>query len=146
MEAAIIEHNFQQHQQQKQPAKLVDIICKSTVGSAAAAKEKINESKKHAVALTGADFYSVNHFYPKTQRARIGRVGREFFTLSNDEAASIYCRRNPATSRAILAECLAYKPAYFKWAGCDLFNVVDGDDRRQMVIIETNSCPSGSSL
>jgi hypothetical protein len=31
----------------------------------------------------------------------------------------------------------------FRWAGCDLFHVTTERGRRQMVVIETNSCPSG---
>lgn len=52
--------------------KLVELFTRSvplSVGSAnaaaTAAKEKINESKKHAVSLTAGDFHFANHFYPK---------------------------------------------------------------------------------
>jgi len=31
----------------------------------------------------------------------------------------------------------------FKWSGADLFNVANSAGNRQMIIIETNSCPSG---
>lgn len=34
-------------------------------------------------------------------------------------------------------------PKHFKWAGADLFNVTTSKGDRHMVVIETNSCPSG---
>jgi hypothetical protein len=50
-----------------------------------------------------------------------------------------------------LSEMLEYKPTYFQWAGiareltlgCDLFNAVNHNGQRKMIIVETNSCPSG---
>lgn len=38
---------------------------------------------------------------------------------------------------------LAYKPKCFLWAGADLFHVTNINGNRQMVVVETNSCPSG---
>ncbi len=38
---------------------------------------------------------------------------------------------------------MQYKPKYFQWAGSDLFNVTTAQGQRQMIIVETNSCPSG---
>lgn len=139
--------------------KLVELFSKTTGGSHAtlpppsspscatvaanAAKEKINESKKHAVSMCPSDFHFGNHFYPKVLRSKIGAVGKHFFALTNEQVVERYCKLNPTVDRAALAEYLAYKPKYFKWAGCDLFNVTNCDDKRQMIIIETNSCPSG---
>ena len=42
-----------------------------------------------------------------------------------------------------LRQVLKYRPAHFRWAGCDTFNVTDMEGKRQVVVIETNSCPSG---
>jgi hypothetical protein len=39
---------------------------------------------------------------------------------------------------------LSYKPRYFRWAGADLFHVTNEAGIRQVVVIETNSCPSGN--
>lgn len=106
-------------------------------------KERINESKKHAIQLNAGDFLFENHFYPKVLASKISPEGREFFGLTNEQLADRYCRLNPQVSRQLLVENLAYRPKYFKWAGSDLFNVTDDYGRRQMIIIETNSCPSG---
>jgi hypothetical protein len=40
-------------------------------------------------------------------------------------------------------ELLSYSPNFFFWAGSDLFPVTNENAQRQMIIIETNSCPSG---
>lgn len=119
-------------QQQQQP--LVKPVC---------AKEKINESKKHAIGLSAGDFRFENHFYPKVLSSKINKTGKSFFNMKNEHIIERYCARNSSVIRAVLAECLAYRPKHFKWAGCDLFNVTDGEGKRQMIIIETNSCPSG---
>lgn len=42
-----------------------------------------------------------------------------------------------------LMEMLLYRPKHFRWAGADLFNVTTAEGRREMVVIENNSCPSG---
>ena len=42
-----------------------------------------------------------------------------------------------------LKEILSHKCKYFLWGGADLFNVTSAGGKRQMVIIENNSCPSG---
>jgi hypothetical protein len=42
-----------------------------------------------------------------------------------------------------LREILNYQPKYFLWAGADLLNVTSAGGKRQMVVIENNSCPSG---
>ena len=50
---------------------------------------------------------------------------------------------NPQTDADVLRRMLEYKPKYFFWAGSDLFNVTTAEGNRQMIIVETNSCPSG---
>ena len=47
------------------------------------------------------------------------------------------------TDAAALDEILSYTCKYFHWAGADLLNVTSAKGRRQMVVIENNSCPSG---
>lgn len=106
-------------------------------------KERIEDSKKHAINLIAGDFIPENHFEPKTLCAKLNKVGKNFFDLSNELIIERYCALNPLVSRDVLAECLSYRTKYFKWAGCDLFNVTDGQGKRQMIIIENNTCPSG---
>lgn len=33
---------------------------------------------------------------------------------------------------------------YFLWSGADLFSVTDDQGKKQIIVIETNSCPSGN--
>lgn len=50
---------------------------------------------------------------------------------------------HPDVKSEDLHAILNYKPKFFRWAGCDTFNVTTADGRRHVVVIETNSCPSG---
>jgi hypothetical protein len=50
---------------------------------------------------------------------------------------------NPRVRRDRLTALLAYQPLHLPWAGADLFHVATAGGARQMVIIETNSSPSG---
>ena len=54
-----------------------------------------------------------------------------------------YCHLHPNVEPDALRKVLLYQPKYFRWAGCDTFNVTNMEGKRQVVVIETNSCPSG---
>jgi hypothetical protein len=45
--------------------------------------------------------------------------------------------------RAKLEEILSYQCKYFLWGGADLINSTSAGGKRNMVVIENNSCPSG---
>ncbi len=49
----------------------------------------------------------------------------------------------PAVNQDRLYEVLNHRCKYFVWAGADLLNVTSALGKRQMVVIENNSCPSG---
>lgn len=66
-----------------------------------------------------------------------------FLSLGNDRIAERFCHLNPSVSLAALAKLLATPPRFFRWSGADLFNVTNQKGRRQMIVVETNSCPSG---
>lgn len=66
-----------------------------------------------------------------------------FFRLGNDRIAARYCHLNPKVKEDNLKKLLADCPKVFRWSGCDLFNVTNVNGVRQMIIVETNSCPSG---
>jgi len=42
-----------------------------------------------------------------------------------------------------LTRLLTTPPRYFRWSGADLFNVTTVKGKRAMIVVETNSCPSG---
>jgi hypothetical protein len=50
---------------------------------------------------------------------------------------------HPTVNGDKLREVLNHKAKYFLWGGADLLNVTSGSGKRQMVVIENNSCPSG---
>jgi len=93
--------------------------------------------------VKSGDFEAERHFYPRVLNANIHPLVSSFFSLGNERIMSRYTHLNPQVNEQVLKECLSYKPKYFQWAGSDLFNVTTASGQRQMIIVETNSCPSG---
>ncbi|KAI8065153.1 hypothetical protein BC940DRAFT_304929 [Gongronella butleri] len=89
------------------------------------------------------EFESESHFYPRVLNAQIHPLVQSFLTLGNDRIIARYTHLNPRVNPDRLKEVLSYQPKYFQWAGSDLFNVTTATGQRQMIVIETNSCPSG---
>lgn len=88
-------------------------------------------------------FDPVNHWYPKALNATIHPMVDFFLHLSKERIAERYCHLRPMVNRQYLEEVLSYRPKFFRWAGADLINVTTEGGKRQMVVIENNSCPSG---
>jgi hypothetical protein len=89
------------------------------------------------------EFEAHNHWYPKALNATIHPMVNFFLNLTQDRIIKRYCHLNPMVRPEALSELLNYKPRFFHWAGSDLINVTSAGGMRQMVVIETNSCPSG---
>ncbi|CEG73328.1 hypothetical protein CU097_003743 [Rhizopus azygosporus] len=89
------------------------------------------------------DFESEQHFYPRVLNAQIHPLVQSFFTLGNERIIARYTHLNPKVKPEVLKKILSYSPKHFQWAGSDLFNVTTASGHRQMIVIETNSCPSG---
>lgn len=83
------------------------------------------------------------HFYDRVLNAQIHPMVQTFLGLTVERMATRYCHLHPRASYEALVRYMKYQPGHFRWAGSDLFNVTDADSRRQMVVVETNSCPSG---
>ncbi len=83
------------------------------------------------------------HWYPKALNATIHPMVAFFLNLSTQRIVERYCHLRPKADRAALTELLSFQPKYFRWSGADLINVTDQAGKRQMVVIENNSCPSG---
>ena len=66
-----------------------------------------------------------------------------FLSLGNTRIINRYCHLHPMVRPEVLTEILNYSPRFFRWAGADLFHVTTAHGVRKMVVIETNSCPSG---
>ena len=84
-----------------------------------------------------------NHWYEKVLNATIHPIVKHFLNMSQEQIITRYCHLNPKADKEKLRELLNYKCKYFLWGGADLINVTSNTGKRQMVVIENNSCPSG---
>ncbi len=98
---------------------------------------------KSAEIIQPGDFEAHEHWYPKALNATIHPMISFFLNLDKERIISRYCHLHPAVKADKLREILEYRPKYFLWAGADLLNVTSAGGKRQMVVIENNSCPSG---
>ena len=88
-------------------------------------------------------FESYQHWYPKALNAAIHPMINFFLNLDNELIIDRYCHLHPRVKAAKLKEILSYQPKFYCWSGADLINVTNARGKRQMVVIENNSCPSG---
>nr|MDQ3017883.1 hypothetical protein [Bacteroidota bacterium] len=88
-------------------------------------------------------FENHQHWYPKALNAAIHPLINFFLHLDNQLIIDRYCHLHPQVKAAKLKEIINYQPQYYFWSGADLINVTNAKGKRQMVIIENNSCPSG---
>lgn len=89
------------------------------------------------------EFEPHQHWYPKALNATIHPMIHFFLNLSQERVINRYCHLHPMVKPEKLKELLEYRAKYFLWAGADLLNVTSAGGKRQMVVIENNSCPSG---
>ena len=88
-------------------------------------------------------FNAEDHWYPKALNATIHPMVNFFLNLSKERIINRYCHLHPLVSRETMEEILNYQCKYFLWGGADLINATSAGGKRQMVVIENNSCPSG---
>ena len=88
-------------------------------------------------------FEPERHYYPRVLNAQIHPLARFFLSLDNERILARYCHLNPRVDPLALRDALSYQPRFFRWSGSDLLHVTNEDGVRKMVVIETNSCPSG---
>mgnify|MGYP006268716909 CR=1 FL=1 len=88
-------------------------------------------------------FEPVDHWYPRALNAQIHPMVAFFMNLSPERVVNRYCHLNPQVDRAALLQLLAYQPRHFFHGGADLFHVTTERGNRRMVVLETNSSPSG---
>ncbi len=98
---------------------------------------------KHTEIIAPHTFEPENHWYEKSLNATIHPMVSYFLNLTNDRIVKRYCHLNPKVNSDDLKEILNYKPKYYHLSGADLLHVTTEKGKRQMVIIENNSCPSG---
>jgi len=98
---------------------------------------------KDVIFVKPNSFNNENHWYPKALNATIHPMVNFFLNLTKTKIVNRYCHLHPTVDREKLEEVLAYKCKHFLWSGADLFNATSESGKRQMVVIENNSCPSG---
>ena len=89
------------------------------------------------------EFDPDNHWYEKAINATIHPMISFFLNLEQERIITRYCHMHPTVDREKLTDILNHKSKHFLWAGADLLNVTSAGGKRQMVVIENNSCPSG---
>ncbi len=89
------------------------------------------------------EFEPENHWYPKALNATIHPMINFFLNLSTDRIIKRYCHLHPTVRYSTLDDILHRQTRYFQWAGADLIHVTNEQGKREMVVIENNSCPSG---
>ncbi len=98
--------------------------------------------KKIRVVKPG-EFEAHKHWYPKALNATIHPMINFFLSLGQERIITRYCHMHPTVNSEKLREVLNHRAKHFLWGGADLLNVTSASGKRQMVIIENNSCPSG---
>jgi hypothetical protein len=101
------------------------------------------QALKAAKLIHPDEFEAHRHWYPKALNATIHPMVNYFLNLSRERIVNRYCHLHPKVKASALMEMLDFRCKHFLWAGADLLNVTSASGRRQMVIIENNSCPSG---
>lgn len=84
-----------------------------------------------------------NHWYPKALNAQIHPLIQYFMNMSLDRIVTRYSYLNPGVDESELRKLLQYKSQHMQWAGTDLMHTTTASGRKRIVVIETNSCPSG---
>lgn len=97
----------------------------------------------NAKTIRPGEFEAHRHWYAKALNATIHPMINFFMNLEQRRIINRYCHLHPKVDPEVLEEMLKYKCKYFLWAGADLLNVTSAGGKRQMVVIENNSCPSG---
>jgi hypothetical protein len=105
--------------------------------------EVMPEKKTSAREIKPGEFEAHNHWYPKALNATIHPMVSFFLNLEQERIVQRYCHLHPMVDAKALRDLLTYECKYFHWAGADLLNVTSAGGKRQMVVIENNSCPSG---
>lgn len=99
--------------------------------------------KSTITVVTPSSFIPHKHWYPKALNAQIHPLVAYFMNMSNERIAQRFTYLNPSVDSNYLQTLLTYKPKYFKWSGTDLMHTTTTKGKKQVVVIETNSCPSG---
>ena len=93
--------------------------------------------------IAPGSFETADHYYPRVLNAHIHPLVRNLMDMGNERIATRYCHLHPEVDGQAVKDLLSSLPKYFRWGGCDLFHVTSEEGLRSVVVVETNSCPSG---
>ncbi len=89
------------------------------------------------------NFDEQKHFYSRALNSQVHEMVGHFMDLGPERIIKRYTHLHPQVDADFLRSILSYQPKHFFWGGADLFYVVTEMGTRRMVVLETNSCPSG---
>ena len=88
-------------------------------------------------------FEPQNHFYPRVLNAQIHPMVLHFLEMGSARIVERYLHLHPEVDADAIKNALAHVTKYFRWGGADLFSATTSKGIRRIIVIETNSCPSG---
>lgn len=88
-------------------------------------------------------FSEEQHFYPRVLNAHIHPLIRHLMEMGNERVICRYCHLHPEADEDAVRSLLSTPSRHFRWGGSDLIHVTTDAGIRRVVVIETNSCPSG---
>ncbi|WZL82583.1 hypothetical protein QBE53_05595 [Vallitaleaceae bacterium 9-2] len=101
------------------------------------------ELERPAKLMQDLTFNMEEHYYNKVIHAQIHQSVKAFFNMDKQRIVERFCHLNPMVDKEELMRWLLYQPRHMQWSGTDLFHVVNEQGAKKMVVIETNSSPSG---
>lgn len=97
-----------------------------------------------AAELIMPDTFDVDkHYYTKVVNAQAHTLVNYFMNMGKDRVVERYCHLNPQIDSNYLKSLIEYRAKYFYWSGTDLFHVTTAKGNKKMIVVETNSSPSG---
>jgi len=79
------------------------------------------------------------YYYDNVIDKRLHSTVQTFLFYTRSDFIDKYCTKHRGVQKNVLEGLLDYKPKHFFWSGTDLYKVATGE----MIVLETNSCPSG---
>ncbi|MGB0647403.1 MAG: hypothetical protein ACPGQS_09535 [Bradymonadia bacterium] len=98
----------------------------------------------NATTVKPESFIAHRHYYPRVLNAQIHPMVSFFMRMGNRRIVDRYCHLNPRVSPKFLLDLLEQPTHHLRWAGADLLCTTTATGNRRLVVVETNSCPSGN--
>ena len=99
--------------------------------------------QRTVIPVSSGTFEPESHWYPRALSATLNPMVAFFLNMTQEQIVERYCHLHPNVDRAQLESHLHYKPKFFTHSGTDLIHATSEDGIREMIVIETNSSPSG---